>query len=62
MPSPIQTGTRIGKHSLEQELRSLVMQGRVDRAYADGLLPSSFPSRAGALGTSAAPVADGRAT
>ena len=43
MPSSIQTGTQVGMQSLEQALRNLVMQGRVDRAHAEGFIQSSSP-------------------
>jgi twitching motility protein PilT len=41
MPSVIQTGTQLGMQSLEQALKNLVMQGRVDKAHADSLLQST---------------------
>ena len=41
MPSTIQTGTQLGMQSLEQALRNLVMQGRVERAHAETILQSS---------------------
>ncbi len=41
MPSTIQTGTQLGMQSLEQALKTLVMQGRVDRAHAESILQSS---------------------
>ena len=44
MPSSIQTGTQIGMQSLEQALRNLVMQGRIDRAHAEGVLQSTSSS------------------
>jgi twitching motility protein PilT len=54
MPSVIQTGTQLGKQSLEQALKNLVMQGRVDKAHAESLLQSTsagaFGSAAGAPG------------
>jgi twitching motility protein PilT len=54
MPSSIQTGTQVGMQSLEQSLRNLVMQGRVDRAHAEAILQSSSAASAGALGGAAA--------
>jgi twitching motility protein PilT len=61
MPSAIQTGTQVGMQSLEQALRNLVMQGRIDRALAEGFLQSSSASSAGGLGPApAAAVAGGR--
>src|SRR5262249_29244579 len=61
MPSAIQTGTQFGMQSLEQALRNLVMQGRIDRALADGLLQSSSAGSASSLGPApaAAPAAAG---
>jgi twitching motility protein PilT len=50
MPSAIQTGTQFGMQSLEQSLRNLVMQGRIDRALAEGLLQSSSAGSTGVLG------------
>jgi twitching motility protein PilT len=50
MPSSIQTGTQVGMQSLEQSLRNLVMQGRIDRALAEGFLQSSSATSAGAFG------------
>jgi twitching motility protein PilT len=54
MPSVIQTGTQLGMQSLEQALKNLVMQGRVDKAHAESLLQSTsagaFGSAAGAPG------------
>src|SRR5262249_42965301 len=41
MPSAIQTGTQLGMQSLEQALKTLVMQSRVDRAHAEAILASS---------------------
>jgi twitching motility protein PilT len=55
MPSSIQTGTQIGMQSLEQSLRNLVMQGRVDKAHAEALLQSSSSGSAGALGATPPP-------
>ena len=55
MPSSIQTGTQLGMQSLEQALRNLVMQGRVDRAHAEGILQSS--SSGSTVGLGAAPAA-----
>jgi len=61
MPSAIQTGTQFGMQSLEQALRNLVMQGRIDRALAEGLLQSSSAGSANSLGPTpaAAPAATG---
>jgi twitching motility protein PilT len=56
MASAIQTGTQAGMQSLDQALRSLVMQGRIDRGRAEGFLQSSSPGPAGALGAVAAPA------
>jgi twitching motility protein PilT len=53
MPSSIQTGTQAGMQSLEQALRNLVMQGRVDRSLAEGILQSS--STGATLATPTAP-------
>jgi twitching motility protein PilT len=41
MPSAIQTGTQLGMQSLEQALKTLVMQSRVDRAHAEAILAST---------------------
>ena len=60
MASAIQTGTQVGMQSLDQALRSLVMQGRIDRARAEGFLQSSSPGPAGALGAVAAPAVGAR--
>jgi twitching motility protein PilT len=54
MPSSIQTGTQVGMQSLEQSLRALVMQGRIDRAHAESLLQSLPAGVTGALGAPAA--------
>jgi twitching motility protein PilT len=62
MPSSIQTGTQIGMQSLEQALRNLVMQGRIDRAHAEGFLSSSSTGSAGGLGAAPAPGPGGRTT
>jgi twitching motility protein PilT len=51
MPSSIQTGTQFGMQSLEQSIRNLVMQGRVDKAHAEALLQSSSSGSVGALGS-----------
>jgi twitching motility protein PilT len=61
MPSSIQTGTQFGMQSLEQSLRNLVMQGRIDRALAEGFLQSSSATSAGGLGgtPAAAPASVG---
>ncbi|HEX2502171.1 MAG TPA: type IV pilus twitching motility protein PilT [Methylomirabilota bacterium] len=58
MPSSIQTGTQLGMQSLEQALRNLVMQGRIDRAHAEGVLQSSSGGSSGGLapGPAAAPA------
>jgi twitching motility protein PilT len=50
MPSSIQTGTQLGMQSLEQALRNLVMQGRVDKAHAEVVLQSSSAGAAATLG------------
>jgi len=50
MPSAIQTGTALGMQSLEQALKSLVMQGRVDRTHAESILQSSAVGAAATLG------------
>ena len=50
MPSAIQTGTVLGMQSLEQSLKSLVMQGRVDRTHAESILQSSAVGAAATLG------------
>ena len=47
MPSAIQTGTALGMQSLEQALKTLVMQSRVDKALADGILQSSSAGASG---------------
>jgi twitching motility protein PilT len=60
MPSSIQTGTQIGMQSLEQALRNLVMQGRIDRAHAEGFLQSSSSGSSGGLGAPAAPAPGAR--
>ena len=60
MASAIQTGTQVGMQSLDQALRSLVMQGRIDRARAEGFLQSSSPGPAGGLGAVAAPAVGAR--
>jgi twitching motility protein PilT len=60
MPSSIQTGAQVGMQSLEQALRNLVMQGRVDRAYAEGFLQSSSSGSSGALGPVPVGAAGGR--
>jgi twitching motility protein PilT len=50
MPSAIQTGTALGMQSLEQALKTLVMQSRVDRALAEGILQSSAAGASATLG------------
>jgi twitching motility protein PilT len=50
MPSAIQTGTSLGMQSLEQALKTLVMQGRVDRAHAESLLQSTSAGAGATLG------------
>jgi len=50
MPSTIQTGTQLGMQSLEQSLRNLVMQGRVERAHAEAILQSSAGGVGATLG------------
>ena len=57
MPSTIQTGTQLGMQSLEQALRNLVMQGRIDRAQAEQLLQSGAAGAGATLGGGAAPAA-----
>jgi twitching motility protein PilT len=57
MPSAIQTGTQVGMQSLEQALRTLVMQGRIDRAHAEGFLQSSSSGAPGGLGGAPAAAA-----
>ncbi len=52
IPSSIQTGMQLGMQSLEQALRNLVIQGRVDRAQAELILQSSMPG-VGTMATSA---------
>ena len=58
MPSSIQTGTQAGMQSLEQALRNLVMQGRIDRTHAEGILQSS--SSGATLGPAPAAAPGGR--
>jgi len=48
------------EQSLEQALRNLVMQGRIDRAHAEGFLQSSSSGSSGTLGPAAAVAAAGR--
>jgi twitching motility protein PilT len=61
MPSAIQTGTQIGMQSLEQSLRNLVMQGRIDRTHAESILQStSSGSTSTGLGTPGAPASAAR--
>jgi twitching motility protein PilT len=60
MPSSIQTGTQVGMQSLEQALRNLVMQGRVDRSHAEGFLQSSSSGSSGTLGPVPVATAAGR--
>jgi twitching motility protein PilT len=60
MPSSIQTGTQMGMQSLEQALRNLVMQNRVDKAHAEALLQSSSAGSAGALGLAPPPAPGAR--
>jgi twitching motility protein PilT len=50
MPSTIQTGTQLGMQSLEQALRNLVMQGRIDKAHAEGILQSATGMAGATLG------------
>ena len=57
MPSAIQTGTVLGMQSLEQSLKSLVMQGRVDRTHAESILQSSAVGAGATLGGVTAPGA-----
>jgi twitching motility protein PilT len=56
MPSAIQTGTQLGMQSLEQALKTLLMQGRVDRAHAESILLSSTAGQAGFGGSAGAPA------
>jgi twitching motility protein PilT len=60
MPSSIQTGTQLGMQSLEQALRNLVMQGRIDRAHADGVLQSTSSGSTPGPAPAAAPAAAAR--
>ena len=57
MPSSIQTGTQLGMQSLEQALRNLVMQGRIERAHAEQILQSSAAGAGATLGGAAGPAA-----
>jgi len=57
MPSAIQTGTQLGMQSLEQALKTLVMQGRVDRSHAESILQSSALGAGATLGGSGGPAA-----
>ena len=50
MPSTIQTGTQLGMQSLEQALRNLVMQSRIDRTHAEAILQSSSAGAGATLG------------
>lgn len=50
MPSSIQIGAQLGMQSLEQALRNLVMQGRVERLQAEGVLQSSVLGAGSTLG------------
>jgi twitching motility protein PilT len=50
MPSSIQIGAQLGMQSLEQALRNLVMQGRVERLQAEGVLQSSVLGAGATLG------------
>jgi twitching motility protein PilT len=52
IPSSIQTGMQLGMQSLEQALRNLVIQGRVDRTQAELILQSSMPG-VGTMATAA---------
>ncbi len=66
MPSAIQTGTQLGMQSLEQALKNLVMQGRVDRSHAEAILAStatgsSSTSLGGQAAAPGAPAAAGPA-
>jgi twitching motility protein PilT len=60
MPSAIQTGTALGMQSLEQALKTLVMQSRVDRALAEGILQSSAAGASATLGGGTGAAASGR--
>lgn len=53
MPSVIQTSQQLGMVSLEQSLKNLVMQGRVDKAYAEAILQSTTAGATQQLGTPA---------
>ena len=59
MPSAIQTGTALGMQSLEQALKTLVMQSRVDRVLAEGILQSSSAGSSATLGGGAAAAGGG---
>jgi twitching motility protein PilT len=61
MPSAIQTGTALGMQSLEQALRNLVMQGRIDRAHAEAILQSSPSGSSTGLGAAPGGAASGAA-
>jgi twitching motility protein PilT len=56
MPSAIQTGTAVGMQSLEQALKTLVMQGRVERSHAETILQSGTLGAGATLGGAAAPA------
>jgi twitching motility protein PilT len=59
MPSTIQTGTQLGMQSLEQALRNLVMQGKVDKAHAEGILQSATGMAGATLGATPGAAAAG---
>ncbi len=61
MPSAIQTGTALGMQSLEQALKTLVMQSRVDRAHAESILQSSSAGSATLGAAGGTPAAAGAA-
>jgi twitching motility protein PilT len=51
MPSAIQTGTQLGMQSQEQALKSLLMQGRIDRTLAEAILQSGTAGAGATLPT-----------
>jgi twitching motility protein PilT len=59
MPSAIQTGTALGMQSLEQALKTFIMQGRVDKAHAESILQSTTVGSSSPVG-GAAPAAAAR--
>jgi twitching motility protein PilT len=61
MPSAIQTGTALGMQSLEQALRTFLMQGRIDKKHAESILQSTLTGTGTTFGAAgAAPVATAR--